>query len=96
VDEFDYEAEFQRLAATDEDFEDVRQAMRETIELECPDRAGEFASDYETFLRGYAAVKKAKFTRFDADLVERSRKGDIDASAEMLIKAGIIDSLKEK
>lgn len=35
-------------------------------------------------------------TRFDPDLVARSKAGDIDASAQMLIKAGIIESLKGK
>jgi hypothetical protein len=96
MDEFDWEAEYQRLAATDPDFEAVRQSMREVIAEEMPDKEDDFCYNHEVFVKGYRAVKAAKHNRFDADLVERSRRGDIDAAQQMLIKAGIIDSLKEK
>ena len=96
MDEFDYEAEFKRLAATDPDFEAVRQSMRETIAEECPDKEDDFCYNHEIFVKGYRLVKAAKHNRFDPDLLERSRRGDIDASQQMLIKSGIIDSLKEK
>ena len=56
----------------------------------------DFNSNYEVFLKGYREVKAARHNRFDPDLVERSKRGDIDAAQAMLIKAGIIDSLKEK
>jgi hypothetical protein len=94
MDEYDFKAQFERLRATDPDFESVRQSMRETIAEEMPDRESDFCYDYEIFLRGYEAVKKARHNRFDPELVERSRHGDIDAAQAMLVKAGIIDSLK--
>ena len=96
MDDFDYEAEYRRLAATDPDFQSIRDSMKAVIEEECPERMDDFNSDYETFLRGYKEVKAARHNRFDPDLVERSKRGDIDAAQQMLIKAGIIDAMKEK
>lgn len=63
---------------------------------QAPDKEDDFSYDYEIFLRGYEAVKKARHNRFDPELVARARKNDRDAAEQMLIKAGIIDSLKEK
>jgi len=57
MDEFDYEAEFKRLAATDPDFEAVRQSMRETIAEECPDKEDDFCYNHEIFVKGYRLVK---------------------------------------
>ena len=96
MDGYDFEAEYKRLKDSNPDFENIREKMREVIAEEMPYQEDDVNSNHEIFLRGYQAVKKAHFNRFDPDLAERSRRGDIDASAEMLIKAGIIDSLKEK
>ena len=96
ADEYDLEAEYQRLAATDPDFQAIRDSMKKVIEEECPERMDDFNSNYEIFLKGYREVKAAKHNRFDPDLVERSKSGDIDAAQEMLIRAGIIDAMKEK
>jgi hypothetical protein len=37
-------------------------------------------------VRNESAVKAAKHNRFDPNLVERSKRGDIDASQQMWIK----------
>lgn len=95
-DEFDLEAQYNRLAATDPQFQEIRAKLAETILEEMPENLSDFESDHATFLRGYAAVKQAYFNKFDPDLVERSKRGDIDAAQQMLIKAGILDAMKEK
>jgi len=62
---FDYEAEYKRLAAIDPDFEAIRRELARTVQEEMPQNMSDFEYDHATFLKGYAAVKAARFNRFD-------------------------------
>jgi hypothetical protein len=88
------EEEYEYLKANDPDFEKIRAKLVETIKEEQPEAEEIYGTDHRAFLDGYRRVKRAHFNPFPEDLVERSRRGDIDASKEMLIEAGIIDQLK--
>jgi hypothetical protein len=94
MDGYDAKAVYERLRDTDPQFEEKRDKLAEVVREEQPEAEDLYNSDHAAFLDGFKRVEKKFFNKFDDRLMERSRRGDIDAAAEALIQAGIADGLK--
>ncbi len=86
----DWQYEYERLKESDPEFRDVVEKLADVVAEERPEDGEIYNSDYRAFVTGYREVKKTFFSKTDPRTVERTRRGDTDAAAELLVQMGIV------